>query len=184
MYTMIVFSAQALPEGRVFGLDTQTLIGIGIQLLNGIILAVALGFILYKPVKEFMQRRTERIRSKINEADAAMAKANELIAEYERKIKEINKERLAILEAANLEVAEERKRILDEARKEADEIRKRALEKIAEDKKHLEKETRLYIIEVASLMAQKYIAQSMDAETQERLFEEALAQLEAAQWQN
>ncbi len=184
MFSMMVFSAQAVPEGRVFGLDTQTLIGIGIQLLNGIILAVALGFILYKPVKEFLQRRAERIRSQINEAGAAMAKANALIAEYERKIREIDKERLAILEAASLEAAEERKKILEEARKEASAIRKRALEKIAEDKKRLEKETRLYIIEVASLMARKYIAQSMDAKTQERLFEEALGQLEAAQWQN
>src|SRR5690554_160094 len=104
---MIVFSAQAVPEGRVFGLDLQTLIGIGIQLLNGIILAVALGFILYKPVKEFMQRRTDRIRNNINEAKAAMTKANELIAEYDRKIKEIDKERLAILEAARLKAAEE-----------------------------------------------------------------------------
>jgi len=181
---MVVFSAQAVPEGRVFGLDTQTLIGIGIQLLNGIVLAVALGFILYKPVKEFLQRRAKRIQGRISEADAAMAKANALIAEYERKIEAIDKERLAIREAAGLEAAEERKKILAEARKEANEIRKRALAKIAEDRKRLEKGIRLHIIEVASLMAQKYIAQSMDAKTQERLLEEALAQLEAAQWQN
>lgn len=184
MHNMIVFSAQAVPEGRVFGLDLQTLISIGIQLLNGIILAAALGFILYKPVKEFMQRRTDRIQSKINDADAMMAKANELIAEYDRKIKDIDQERIAILEAARLKAVDESKIILAEARKEASELKQRSLERVAEDKKRLQEETRLYIIEIASLMAQKYIAQNIDNETQEKLFTEAMAQLEEAQWQN
>jgi F-type H+-transporting ATPase subunit b len=63
---------QTLPAGRVFGLDTQTLISIGIQLLNAIILALALTFILYKPVKRFLQKRTEMIQKKIDDSEAAM----------------------------------------------------------------------------------------------------------------
>ena len=55
-----------MPEERLFGLDSQTLIQIGIQLLNGIILAVALGYILYKPVKEFLHKRSEGIQNKID----------------------------------------------------------------------------------------------------------------------
>ncbi|NLK35680.1 MAG: ATP synthase F0 subunit B [Gracilibacteraceae bacterium] len=180
----IVFLAQAAPEGRVFGLDFQTLIHIGIQLFNGIILAVALSFILYKPVKEFMRKRTDRIQSKIDEADATMAKANELIAEYEKKLKNIDKERAEILEAARLKVADESKNILEEARREALEIKKRSMDSVAEEKERLKEETRLYIIELASLIAEKYIKQSIDAEIQDKLFEEALAQLEDTQWQN
>jgi F-type H+-transporting ATPase subunit b len=180
----IVYLAQVVPEGRVFGLDFQTLIHIGIQLLNGIILAVVLSFILYKPVKEFMRKRSERIQSKIDEADANMAKANELIAEYEEKLKNIENERAEILEAARLKVADESKNILEEARREAFEIKKRSMDSVAEDKERLKEETRLYIIELASLMAEKYIKQSIDAEVQDKLFEEALAQLEEAQWQN
>jgi F-type H+-transporting ATPase subunit b len=181
---MILLSAQAVPEGRVFGLDMQTLIGIGIQLFNGIILAVALSFILYKPVKEFLRNRADRIRSEINDADATMAKANELIAEYDRKIKNIDQERIEILEAARLKAVDESKRILEEARREASAIKKRSLETISENKKRLQEETRLYIVELASLMAQKYIAQNIDDETQDKLFEQAVAQLEEAQWQN
>lgn len=184
MQSMMVFLAQAVPEGRVFGLDQQTLISIGIQLANCIILAIALGYILYKPVKEFMQKRTERIQGKIADSEATMAKANELIAEYESKIKEIDKERIKILESARLEADNERKKILDEAKLAANEIKKRSLERIEEDKRRLQEETRLYIIELASLMAQKYIVQNIDNEAQDKIFEETLAQLEAAQWQN
>ena len=100
---MIVLLAQAVPEGRIFGLDEQTFIQIGMQLLNAIVLAFALAFILYKPVKEFLDKRSEGIQGKINDADATMAKAKELIAEYENKIKDIEKERLDILEEARLQ---------------------------------------------------------------------------------
>ena len=184
MLNLFVLSAQAVPEGRVFGLDMQTLIGIGIQLLNAIILAVALGFILYKPVKEFMQKRTDRIQSKMDKADATMAQAKALIAEYDRKIKNIDQERIELLEAARQQAVEESKVILEEARKEALALIQRSIERIAEDKKRLQEETRLYIIELASMIAEKYIAQNMDDETQDKLFTEALAQLEEAQWQN
>ncbi|NLZ39200.1 MAG: ATP synthase F0 subunit B [Firmicutes bacterium] len=180
----VVYLAQAAPEGRVFGLDFQTLLQIGIQLLNAIILAVALTFILYKPVKEFLRKRTEGIQSKIVEADETMAKANELIVEYEEKLKNIDKEREEILETARLKAAEESKIILEEARREAFEIKKRSLASVAEDKERLKEETRLYIIELASLMAEKFIKQSIDAEIQDKLFEEALAQLEETPWQN
>ena len=91
MHSEIIFLAQVVPEGRVFGLDSQTLISIGIQLLNGIILAIALGFILYNPVKEFMQKRQEKIQGKIEDANETMVKANELIDEYEAKLKNIDK---------------------------------------------------------------------------------------------
>lgn len=183
MHSKIVFLAGAVPEGRVFGLDSKTFIDAGIQLLNGIILAIALGFILYKPVKEFMQKRTESIKSKIDDADATMAKANELISEYNAKIKEIDKERIGILEATRLKASEESKIIIEAANQEAIKIKKRSLESVAADKKRLHEESRLYIIELASIMAEKYIAQNIGSEAHDRIFEETLTQMEGAQWQ-
>lgn len=184
MHSVVMFLAQTTPEGRVFGLDLQTVISIGIQLLNGIILAAALGFILYKPVKEFMHKRTDKIQSKMDDADATMDKANKLIAEYDKKLKDIDKERIEILEAARLHAAEESKVILEAAKQEAAKIKKRSLDTIAQDKKRLKEETRLYIVEIASLMAQKYVSQNIDDNTQDKLFEEAVTQLEEAQWQS
>ena len=175
---------QVVPDGRVFGLDTQTLISIGIQLFNAIILALALGFILYNPVKDFLRKRTEKIQKKIDDSEAAMLKAKELIAEYEAKIKDIDKERLEILEAARLKASEESKIILQEAKIEAEAIKKRSLESVSADKKRLKEEARIYILELASLMAQKFINQNIDDETQDKIFEESLAKLEAAKWQS
>lgn len=184
MYNKVLLMAQAVPEGRVFGLDAQTFNSAVIQLINAVILAAALGFLLYKPLKNFLHKRTERIQSQIDEADADMAEAKRLIAEYEKKLTDIEKERKEILEDARLKAADERKIILEEAGQEADEIRKRASERVLAEQEHIQEETRLYIIEIASLMAEKYITQTIDPKTQDRLFEETLAQMEDVQWQN
>jgi len=178
----LIFLDQAVPDGRVFGLDSQTLIQIGIQLLNAILLAAALGYLLYNPVKEFMQKRTDRIQKQMDDAEAAKARAEELIAEYKQKLSEIDREREEILEAARLRAAEERKAIIAEAKQEALEQKQRVSESIAAQKERLKEEARLYIIEAASLMAEKYIAQTIDDQIQDKLFAEALAQLEEAQW--
>ncbi|HHV94810.1 MAG TPA: ATP synthase F0 subunit B [Firmicutes bacterium] len=177
-----LFSTQAASAGRVFALDSQTLIGIAIQLVNAAILAVGLGYMLYNPVKDFMRKRTERIQAQMDEADAALAKANSLIAEYDAKLKSIGDERVKVLEAARLEAAEESKEIIAEAKKEAERIRERSLEAVAAYRRRLEEETRLYIIEAASLMAQQIVAQTIDDEAQTKLIEQALADLEDAQW--
>ena len=146
MQSELMLLAQVLPEGRVFGLDSQTVISIGIQLFNGIFLAVVLRLILYKPVKEFMRKRSEGIRQKMNEADATMVKAQELISQYELKINEIEKERTEILEIARLKSIDEGKLILEDARREASEIKKRSSESVLADKKRLQEETRFHII--------------------------------------
>lgn len=175
---------QVVPDGRVFGLDAQTLISIGIQLFNAIILALALGFILYNPVKDFLRKRSEKIQKQIDDSDAAMMKAKGLIAEYEAKIKDIDKERLEILEAARLKASEESKKILQEAKAEAEAIKERSMESVTADKKRLKDETRIYIIELASLMAQKIITQNINDDTHDKIFEESLAKLEASKWQS
>lgn len=180
---MIVLLTQAVPEGRIFGLDEQTFIQIGMQLLNAIVLAFALAFILYKPVKEFLDKRSEGIQGKINDADATMAKAKELIAEYENKIKDIEKERLDILEEARLQTINERELIIEEANKEAEEIKKRSIEGASLEKKKLQEESRLYIIELASLMAERYIVENIGNEEQEKIYKETLSQMEGAKWQ-
>jgi F-type H+-transporting ATPase subunit b len=184
MYNAIMIFVNNVPEGRVFALDSQTLISVAIQLLNGIILAVALGYILYKPVKKFMQARTEKIQDQIKGSEEKAAKADEVIDEYEAKIKEIDKERIQILENARHQAADEKKAILEEAKTVANEIKKHSADTALADEKRIKEESRQYIIELAFDIAQTYVTLNMDQQTQDRLFDEALAQMEGVNWQN
>ncbi len=181
---MVSLLAKTAPDGRVFGLDLQTLFSGSLQLFNGILLAVVLSWLLYKPVKEFLRKRAERIQDEIDASEARMAKGNELIAEYDKKIEEIDQERIEILEAARLAAEDEGKIILEEARKEAQEVKKRSLESASKERARLQEESRLYIIELASIMAEKFISQNIDSDSQDKIFEETLAKLEDTQWLN
>jgi len=174
----------AVPEGRVFGLDQQALITIGIQLFNAALLAAVLSYVLYKPVRKFLRNRAERISAQLGRAEGETAKAGELKAQYEQKLEDIEEERAAILEEAHRLAAEKSRKMLADAQSDAADTRDRALADIQAERKRAQEEIRLQIIEVASIMAEKYVTQAMDADTQDKLFAETLAELEGAAWQD
>jgi F-type H+-transporting ATPase subunit b len=182
LHGIIIRLAQAGADERVFALDQQTLIQIGIQILNGIILAVALGLILYNPVRKYMANRTNSIQTKIDNSETMMTKAQELIAEYEFKLANIDKEYEKVLEDGRMKAAAEEKIIIEEARQEAERIKKDALESGSIERERVRLETRPYIIELATLMAEKYLTDSIDKEAQEKLYDEVLSELEDARW--
>lgn len=174
--------ANAVPDGRVFGLDMQTVFSTGIMLLNAIVLAVVLGYLLYKPVREFMQKRTDRITGEMNEAREKMDQANLLKAQYEKKLEDIDTERIHILEAARNDANKEKLQILDEAREEIAALRQRTQKSIEDERERLKEETRQHIIEVSTMMASKYISQAIDSEQQDKIFEETISELEETTW--
>ena len=167
-------------EGRIFALDQQTLISVGIQLLNAAILAVALAFLLYKPVRKFMRARADGIKSQLGRAQADMEAAEKLKAFYERKLEEIELERAGILEQAHRLAEETRGRLTAGAEQEIAAMRARAEAEIRLQRERAQEEARLRVIEAATAMAAKIAAVSLDGATQDRLFAETMAELEGA----
>jgi len=165
-------------EGRIFALDQQTLIQIGIQLLNAIVLAVVLTYLLYKPVRKFMQKRADGIQSQLDRAQDDAQAAEKWKAFYEQRLEEIELEREGILEEAQRLAAENTERMLGEAGEEIAAKKERAAAGIQARQERANEELRLQIIETASAMAGKFVATAMDEEAQDRLFGEALAELE------
>ncbi len=178
----LLLAAQSVPEGRVFGLNIQTLTDIGLQLLNGIILAAALTVILYNPVKEFLQERSNRIQGQIDESEETMEEAESLIEEYDNKIESIEAERVFVLKEARNQAEKEGSEIKKEAEIEANRALERAKEGIEADKKRLQDESRTYIIEAATLISERYVAENMSEEDQDKAFGKALSELEESTW--
>jgi F-type H+-transporting ATPase subunit b len=174
----------AVPEGRLFALDQQTLISAAILLVNVIILALVLGKLLYKPVREYMGKRTQRIGAQIADAQDKVAQAGTLKGEYEEKMRGIAAERAAILEEARLEAAKRSQRTMEEAQGEAQRIKRRAEQSMQLEKERLEQENRRHIVDISLVMTEKLVRKSIDEDTHARLFDEALAELEEAPWPN
>jgi len=176
----IMFLLQSVPDGRVFGLDGQTLVGIIIQLINVGMLAFFLSKILYNPVRNYMANRAARIQDQISAAEKDKADANEMKALYESKVKEINKERDEILETARKQAAERSKQLLAEAKAEADSLKARAAHEIDVEKKRAMDSVKEAIIDISSAMATRVVKHTITRETQEQLFNEAMAEVDSA----
>ena len=166
-----------MPPGRLFGLDQQTLVQIGIQLFNVSLLAYVLARLLYNPVRNFLSKRADRIKDQLESAGGELVKANELKTQYEQKLRNIELERTEILDAAHRLAIENSKKLLDEAKCEADGVKTRAAMTIELEQQRVKDEMKQVIIEVSSAMAEKFVALTIDKDAHDRLFAEAMNEL-------
>lgn len=171
-------------DSYILTLDSQLIYSVIIQLISISILCLILSKILYKPVTEFLQKRRERIENAINEANQKLTDADSLKAEYEIKLKEIEKEKATILEEARIRAKQNEATIIEEAKKEAEAIKNRAMVEIQREQDKAKEEIRLQIIEVSSLVASKFIAKNIDEAEQSKLVEQVIADLGEVKWQN
>ena len=173
-----------VPEGRPFGLDSQTIVQIVANLINVSILAFFLARMLYRPVREILRKRTERIQGQLAQAAEDMEKAAELKSRYEQKIGEAQREREEILGEARKLAAEASSRLVAEAKKEAEAIKARAATNVDMEWERAEADMRTAIIEVSAVMAEKFVKLAINKETHDRLFDETMADLEGMTWRD
>jgi len=174
----------SLPDGRPFGMDMDTVISAGANLVNVLVLAAALAFLLYRPVRDILRKRTERIQGQLTQAEDDMAKAEELRLQYEQKIEEVYREREEILGQARKLAAETSRRLIAEAKKEADALRERATVNVELEWERAEAEMRNAIIEISAIMAEKFVTLAINKETHDRLFAETVVGLEDMTWRD
>lgn len=168
--------------GRMFGMDQQTLVQMAFTFANVVVLALILWRLLYKPVREFMLKRTMRIREQLQFAESEQARVAELKSQYEAKLRDIEQEKLEILDSARKLAAERTKQQLDEARIEADSLKARASKEIEMEQERVRDEMKRAIIDCSSSLAAKFLGRNIDTDTHERLFNETMAELEGVQW--
>ena len=90
-----------------------------LHLLNFVILAGALYFLLYKPVKNFMEKRESGYAAREAAAQKMEADAKNLKTEYETRLREAERTIQQDRAQAHEEIEAEKQRMLDEAREQA-----------------------------------------------------------------
>jgi len=176
--------ATELPAGRVFGIDQQTLIQIIANIINVAALAAILAFLLYKPVRNILNKRTTKIQGQLIQAEEELEKATELRRSYEQKMEDVEREREEILSEARKVAADSSRRLLAEAKKEADIVRDRAAANVEMEWERAENDMRTAIIDVSAVMAEKFVSLAINKETHDKLFEETMSDLEGMTWRD
>ena len=181
MDIVLISLAQSAPP---FAMDSGTVIQAIANLINVGILAAVLAFLLYRPVRNILHKRTEKIHGQLSLAEQEMARAMELRQEYELKIENINREKEDILGDARKQAAESGRRLLSEAKTEAEAVKERAAKSVEMEWERANEKMRSAIIDVSSVMAEKLVSQSITKETQGQIFDDAVSDLEALQWRD
>jgi len=163
----------------LFGLNLQTFVGMLPNIVSFAILAFVFQRFLYKPIRKILQTRAERIAAEIEAAAADKEEAARLKATYEQKITEVDAERNAILEEARKEAVFRRDQMLEDAKADAAIIRERAQRDIAAELERVKTDVHHAIIDISTDMASKLVTATIDKSNHDRLFDEAMAELES-----
>lgn len=171
-----------LLEGRIFGLDAQTVFDAIFLAINIFILFTAMSYLLFNPVRDMLKKRQDKITSQRDETAKNKSDAENLKLEYEEKLKNVDKEAELILSEARKKAIKNEENIIAEAKQEADRIIRRANSEIELEKKKAADDIKKEIIAVATLMANKVVAASVDEKTQDALIEETLREIGDKTW--
>ena len=174
----------SVPDGRVFGMDSQTLVQIIANLINVGLLSVVLAYLLYNPVRSILHKRTERIQGQLLQAEEEMTRAVEMRRQYEQKMEDIEREREEILGEARKLATETSRRILSDAKSEAETLKDRAAATVEMEWDRAQTEMRTAIIDVSAVMAEKFVSLAINKETHDRLFAETISDLEGMTWRD
>jgi len=131
-----------------------------LHMLNFVILFGALYFLLYKPVKQFMDDRQESYAEKDRTADNLIAEAEKSRSEYEKKLAEFEVEAAQKRTAEQEKLAEESARMRERAQQEADSILAKARKAAEAERQKMLQDADREIADLAAAAAEKLVLKS------------------------
>ena len=169
---------------RLIGFDPQLLYEMFWTAINIFILFFGLSYLLFNPVRDMLEKRKQKIAGELADAANDKKSAAEMKAEYEQKLKEVSKEADAILEEARRKGKSKEAEIIQEAKAEAARIVERGNREVELERKKALDDMKQEIVSIASLMAEKVVASSIDMKVQDELIEETLKEMGESTWQS
>lgn len=167
---------------RMFGLDWQLLADSTLTIIAVFALFGIMSYFLFNPARKMLNDRKEKIRTQLEEAKTNMEEATGLKDEYESKLKAVDKEAEAILSEARKKGLANENQIIAQAKEEAARIIERAHVEAQLEKQKMSDDIKKEIISVASAMAGKVVAASIDTTIQDQLIEETLREMGESTW--
>lgn len=169
---------------RLFGLDAQLLFEVVLSMIAVFVLFLALSYILFDPVRDMLKKRQEMVQETKDTANREKEDALKLKAEYDEKLKNAEAEVEEILSAARKRALKNERAILDEAKEEAARIIANANVQIELEKKKAMDDLKQEVVSIATMMAGKVVAVSIDEKLSNQLIEDTLKEMGDDTWQS
>lgn len=169
---------------RLFDLDWQLLADSVLMIIAVFFLFLIMSYFLFNPARKMLNNRKDKIRSELDTARQSMENAQSLKKEYEERLQGVEKEADAILSEARRKALVSENQIVAQAKEEAARILERARVEAELEKQKMSDDVKREIIVVASLMAGKFVASSMDNNLQNKLIDETIKEMGDKTWLN
>ncbi len=151
-----------------------SLIDILLHLFNFLILAVGMTFLIYKPVRKFIDERRDNIQKEIQKGEKLQESAKAKLEEYHEKLADAEKEATEIKENTLNALDIERQRILDEANAEAMRIVDSAKKEGEDIRKQTVEDVKNEVTDAVIDIATKVIGREVSKEDNQRIIDDCL----------
>jgi F-type H+-transporting ATPase subunit b len=169
--------------GRVFGLDAQLLVDTLITACAMLFLFTLLSFLVFNPARELLRKRQEKVMNDFETAAKDKEEAAAFKAEYETKLANAHKDADYIIVEGRIKAMQQHEKMVEDAEAEAARIMNRAEKEIELEREKAKDDVRKEIIDVASVMAGRFVAESMTEARQEELAREVIDGMGKSTWQ-
>lgn len=169
-------------EPRLFDLDMQLLNDAFLTIIAVFVLFLFLSYFLFNPAKKMLATRQEKIKNELETAATEKSDAIELKNQYQDKLKNINKEADEIFSETRKKALANESKIVAQAKEEAARIMEKANTEAQLEKQKVIDEVKREMISIASVMAGKVVAASIDTTVQDSLIEETLKEIGENTW--
>ena len=164
-------------DGRIFGLDIQLGFDVIMQGIAVFIMFALLSYILFEPVRKILEDRKNRIADEIDQAEAAKLKA-----EYDHKLKNVEKEADALMAQARKKALKREEEIVAGAKEEAARIIESANHEAELARINAQDQMKQEMVKMAVLMAGKFIQNQMDEKDQNAFVYQTLQEMGDKTW--
>jgi F-type H+-transporting ATPase subunit b len=149
------------------------------RVMNFVVLAVALFFVLRKPAAQFLNGRIQGIKDQLAELENKKKEAEKQLAQYNERLSLLDKEAEKIVSMYVQQGKEAQARILEEAKASAEKLESQAKRHIEHTFQQAKMKVQEEIFENAMAKAEAKIAEKITAEDQVRLVDDYLEKVVA-----
>lgn len=146
--------------------------------INFIILFGGLTYILFKPIRNFLEKRSKDIKNSLKDAEETKEETEQNVKEVKDRLSSLEDEITKIMKDAELEGLKEKEKIIQLAQKEAERIKYFAKQEIEMLVQAGIQDLKEYTTELASAIAEERIRKRMTLEGQSILINKAIKKLD------
>lgn len=148
------------------------------RLINFAILFGGLGYLLAKPLKNFLKSRSLGVKDAINEAKKAKEDAEAKGRYYEAKLSELEKEIGLMMETFKKEAEDERGRIVKDSQEQIDKIKERMLKSLEQERIKIKQEVMMEASVMAVNLAEEMLKKNFSAVDQKQWVQDYIKMME------